>query len=130
MSYGSVDRYREMDVMAMSPARRLVLLYARLLASLRQARRHLEQGEIEARTERLLHAEEIVRELALSLDHVRGGELAGRLAQLYAWILGQLSAIHIRPDAARLDAVVRIVLELHDAWGAAADQVAAGSGSE
>lgn len=124
MSYGSMDRYREMEVMAMPPARRLVLLYTQLLVSLRQARRHIELGEIEARTERLLHAEEIVRELALSLDHTQGGDLVVRLGQLYGWMLGQLALVHARPEPARIDALVRIVTELHEAWGTAANQLA------
>ncbi|MCL4866669.1 MAG: flagellar protein FliS, partial [Gemmatimonadales bacterium] len=57
MSYGSMDRYREMEVMAMPPARRLLVLYSQLLTALRQARHLIETGQIEARTERLLHAE-------------------------------------------------------------------------
>jgi len=125
MSYGSMDRYREMDVMAMPPARRLVMLYSQLLSTLRQARHQMELGQIEARTERLLHAEEIVRELAVSLDRERGGDLATRLSELYSWMLTQVAAIHARPEVARVDQVIRIVAELHEAWGAAANQVAA-----
>ncbi|MDZ4674586.1 MAG: flagellar export chaperone FliS [Gemmatimonadota bacterium] len=123
MSYGSMDRYREMEVMAMPPARRLVALYTQLLAALRQARHQMELGQIESRTERLLHAEEIVRELMVSLDRERGGELARRLSDLYSWMLTQVATIHSRPELARLDQVIRIVSELHEAWGAAASQV-------
>ncbi len=124
MSYGSMDRYREMEVMAMPPARRLLVLYSQLLTALRQARHLIETGQIEARTERLLHAEEIIRELAVSLDRERGGDLAGRLAELYAWMLTQTAAIHARPELGRVDHVIRIVAELHEAWGVAANQVA------
>lgn len=120
-----MDRYREMEVMAMPPARRLVVLYAQLLTALRQARRHMELGEIEPRTERLLHAEEIVRELAVSLDRERGGELASRLSELYAWMLAQVAGLYAAPEPGRLDQVIRIVAELHDAWGTAASQLAA-----
>jgi len=118
-----MDRYREMEVMAMPPARRLVALYTQLLAALRQARHQMELGQIESRTERLLHAEEIVRELMVSLDRERGGELARRLSDLYSWMLTQVATIHSRPELARLDQVIRIVSELHEAWGAAASQV-------
>lgn len=119
-----MDRYREMEVMAMPPARRLVVLYAQLLTALRQAGRHIELGQIEARTERLLHAEEIIRELAVSLDRERGGDLAVRLSELYSWMLTQVAAMHARPEPNRLDQVVRIVSELHEAWGTAASQLA------
>jgi flagellar protein FliS len=124
MSYGSNDRYREMEVQAMSPARRLVLLYSHLLVALKQARMHIERGEIELRGERLLRAEEIVHELAFSLDREAGGELATRLAALYAWMLGQFAAIQARPNLQQLDAVTTIVSELHAAWEGAAAQLA------
>ena len=122
MSYGSSGRYREMEVLAMSPAQRVVLLYTHLLVNLRQARGHFERGEIEARGNRLLRAEEIVHELAVSLDHEAGGEIASRLAALYAWLLGEFVAVHTRPDLARFDAAVKVVTELHEAWTAVANQ--------
>ncbi|HEY4321467.1 MAG TPA: flagellar export chaperone FliS [Gemmatimonadales bacterium] len=123
MSYGTGNRYREMDVMAMTPARRLVMLYTHLLVQLRQARRHLEQGEIELRGERLLKAEEIVRELLISLNYEAGGSLARQLASLYEWLLKEFSAIHRKPDLKRLDAATKIVAELHEAWEGAANQL-------
>jgi flagellar protein FliS len=126
MSYGSTDRYREMEVQAMSPAQRLVLLYTHLLVALRQARGHIERGEIEARGERLVKAEEIVHELLCSLDREAGGEFADRLAALYAWMLGQFAAIQAWPTLTQLDAVVAIITELHGAWQEAAAQLAGG----
>lgn len=122
MSYGNSSRYREMEVMAMSPAQRVVLLYTHLLVNLRQARMHLERGEIEARGNRLQRAEEIVHELAVSLDHEAGGEIATRLSALYAWLLGEFVAVHTKPDLDRLDAAVRVVTDLHEAWTAVAAQ--------
>ncbi len=123
MSYGSPSRYREMEVMALSPARRVVLLYAQLQASLTQARTHLAAGEIEARTEALLRAESFVYELAASLDRTQGGDLAERLASLYSWMLTQLTALHGRPDLAALEALRHTVAELHEAWDGAARQL-------
>ncbi|HEY3934439.1 MAG TPA: flagellar export chaperone FliS [Gemmatimonadales bacterium] len=123
MSYASPSRYREMEVLAMQPAQRVVLLYSHLLVLLRQARRHLERGEIEQRGERLFRAEEIVRELQVSLNHEVGGELAGRLANLYTWMVSEFAGVHARPDLERLDAVTKIVAELYEAWQSAALQV-------
>ena len=128
MSYGSSGRYREMEVMAMSPARRVVLLYTHLLVSLKQTRMHIERGEIEARTERILKAEEIIHELAVSLDHEQGGDLAARLASLYAWLLGQLGQLQLHPEIARLDSIFRVVSELHEAFDTAAGQLEAEPG--
>jgi flagellar protein FliS len=123
VSYGSATRYREMEVMTMSPARRIVLLYAQLLGSLRRARIHFDRKEIEQRTERLLLAQEIIHELASSLDRSAGGELAERLASLYTWLATEITSIQQRQDLGALDRVIGIVSELHEAWEGAANQV-------
>jgi flagellar protein FliS len=124
MSYGTNSRYREMEVLAMSPARRLVMLYTKLLVLLKQARTEIERGDIEAREKRLMHADEIVRELAMSLNFEAGGDLARSLESIYNWLLNEFAGIHARPDLIRLDAVIRIVADLHEAWDGAAAQVA------
>jgi flagellar protein FliS len=113
-------RYREVEVQGMSPARRVVLLYAQLLLTLRRARLHLEQGDIEARCERVLMAQEIVQELWLSLDRDAGGELAQRLGELYRWLFAEVGEMHRTPSVERLDAVIGVVGELHGAWEGAA----------
>lgn len=129
MSYGTSagsDRYREMEILAMSPARRVVLLYTHLQVVLRKARLHLDRGEIEARVDRLAQAQEIVYELLASLDREAGGELAARLAEIYAWLFGELGRINQKPDVAALEQVLKVVTELAEAWEGAAQQTAGG----
>ena len=121
MTYASsAARYQEMDVLTMSPARRLVLLYGRLLLSLRQARAAITAGDIPTRAARLGKALDILNELLFSLDREAGGQLAERLAALYVHMLSELSAVDRKPDVARLDRVLETVATLHDAWAAAA----------
>lgn len=118
---GGALRYREMEILSMPPARRLVLLFTHLLVQLRLSRSNAERGEIEPRTERLIRAQEIVVELLASLDREAGGDLAKGLAGLYGWLVAELAALHARPDLARFDLVIRVVAELHEAWTAAAE---------
>lgn len=117
------DRYRQMDVSAMTPTGRIVALYARVLLALRQARLAIAAGEIEAREQRLLQATDILHELAASLDHVQGGEISGRLAALYAWMIQECHGVHQRPEATRLDPVITSMTDLHEAWVEVARQV-------
>lgn len=125
MAYPMTDRYREMEIMAMTPAKRVVLLYTHLLASLQQARGFLVSGDVEAREGRLAKAEGIVLELAVSLDREQGGTLAAELSSIYAWMLTEITRVHARADLAGLDGLLRIARELHAAWDAAAEQVGA-----
>ncbi len=116
-------KYREMEIVSMPPARRVVLLFTHLLVQVRLARGHHERRAIEARCTRLVRAQEIVVELLASLDREAGGQLAASLANLYGWLVSELSTLHAKPDLARFDIVIKVVAELHEAWAAAADAV-------
>lgn len=116
-------RYQELDVMTMSAPQLVVLSYSHLAASLRQAAVRHDAGDIEGRSQRLGRAAAIAGELLDALDRDRGGDLASQLAGLYVWMIGEINAIEIRPDRARLDRVIQIVDHLHEAWAAAAAQV-------
>ena len=120
----SALRYREMEILSMPPAKRLVLVFTHLLVQLRLARRHAEQKEIEQRAQRLDRAHEIVVELLSTLDREAGGELASRLSGLYGWMITELASLHVRPDLARFDVVIRVVTELHEAWSTIAESAA------
>lgn len=116
MDQAAAGLYRQMDVLAMSPAQRVVALTARVHLSLRQARMAIEAGDIEEREKRLNNATAIIHELLAALDLDRGGEIASRLAGIYTWLLRECFAVHIKPEAARLDSPISIVGELHSAW--------------
>lgn len=123
MSYMQPQGYREMEILSMTPAQRVVALYARLHVLLLQARSQLDAGEIAEREQRLMAASAIVHELAVSLDRERGGPLADQLAALYTWLIGEFTVIHAKADRARLETAIKIVRELHEAWQGAARQV-------
>lgn len=116
------DRYRQMDVTAMTPVGLIVALYARAILALKQARVAIDQQAIEVREQRLLHATDILHELAASLDHDQGGEVAHQLAALYAWMIRECFEVHRHPDARRLDPVIRSLTELHETWAEVARQ--------
>lgn len=124
MSYPGVIRYQQNDVFSMSPARRLVFLYGQILASLRQAARFMERGEIEARSRVLTRAREILGELLCTLDFEAGGEIASNLASLYLWMMDETLEVDRRPEPKRLERLTGMVAELHLAWEQAAGMVA------
>ncbi len=124
MSYAGIARYQQNDVFSMSPARRVVFLYGQTLASLRQAARHLENGDVEQRSRCLLRASDILAELLCSLDFEAGGSIASGLAQLYSWMMTEIFETDRLRDTRRLQRLTTMVAELHTAWDQAAAQVA------
>lgn len=116
-------RYQEMEVATMTAPRRVVYLYAMLSGTLSAAARHLAEGEIEARYNRLVKAQDITLELLTTLDRGAGGDIATNLASLYAYWYTELSGINVKPDASRLNRVRLLVDDLHQGWLGAAESV-------
>lgn len=123
MSYAAVNRYQQNDVASMSPARQVVFLYGHVLASLRQASRHIAQKDIEARTKAMNKARDILAELLCTLDLEAGGQIASNLAGLYGWFIDETIQIESTQDPVRLTKLIGLIAELHGAWEQAAQQV-------
>ncbi len=119
MTAPGTTRYQELDVLSMSAGARLLLLYRHLEGNLRLGLRALEAGDIEARVVRLGKASDIVAELLGSLDRDQGGDMADRLASIYAWILGELPSILSPQDGDRLTRIADMVSDLQSAWATA-----------
>lgn len=125
MSYGAanVARYREVEVLSLSPARRLVLLYTHLLSLLRQSHHAMLQEQRADRTTKLLKAHAILEELRYTLDHEQGGQIADSLSALYECFMDEVLRATREPDAPRLARVIANIAELHEAFAQAADQL-------
>lgn len=125
MSYaGQTARYLENEVLTRSPEWLVPLLYEHLLVNLRRAALHGEVGDREARADCLDRASSILGELLVSLDRDGGSEFADRLSGLYAYFAIELLELHRSDDAERLGKLIELITELHEAWVAAAEELA------
>jgi flagellar protein FliS len=115
-----IAAYRQNKVLGSNPRQLVVLLYEHLLARLRRAADQIRSHDVEGRVASLGRASDIVAELLSTLDFEAGGELASRLAALYAYFLGEIGALSRHPDADRLEHVTSLVASLHESWVSAA----------
>lgn len=121
MSYGrGADVYQQTRVLGSSREQLVPLLYERLLADLRRADAAGRNGRADDCAAQLQHASDIIFELLASLDFDAGGELAGRLAALYAFFVSELTEIGRRFDVDRLRRLTEMIAALHDSWNEAA----------
>lgn len=121
MSYAThAAQYQEVAVRSASPAQLVVMVYDHLLLNLRRARLAAEQGNVELRLASLDRARAALGELLSGLDLERGGEMAGQLNGLYAFFLGELVDVGLRPNVARLDRVIAMVADLRESFAAIA----------
>jgi flagellar protein FliS len=112
-------RYIGDSVSTASPGRLLVMLYERLVLDLAQAEGALHSRDREATNRHLVHAQDIIMELRATLD-LTAWEGAGRLANIYTFLLSELMAANVTADAARVTACRELVEPLLDAWRQAA----------
>ena len=109
-------RYRDAELATASPGQLVVMLFDKIILTLRRARLAVEARRIEERVELLLKASEMISELRLSLDFEQGGAIAQNLDALYAFSLRQLFEVTRTPDVAKIDGVLRVMSELREAF--------------
>ena len=121
------NRYVGTSVDTASPARLVTMLYDRLVRDLTTAETALAGSDIEGASNALIHAQEIVWELAAGLDPTKwsGGPA---LAALYQFMLAELLDANVKKDAAKVISVRELVEPLRDAWHQAAE-LSAGTGA-
>ncbi len=87
-----------------------------VLTRIAQAKGAIGRGEIASKAELISKAILIVGSLEGCLDHEQGGELSQNLASLYEYINLTLAQANIHSDVARLEEVIRLMLEIKSAW--------------
>ncbi|HEV8623037.1 MAG TPA: flagellar export chaperone FliS [Acidimicrobiia bacterium] len=114
------NRYVGDSVSTASPGRLVTMLYDRLVRDLIAAEAALAAADLEGANNNLIHAQEIVWELAAGLDPTKwsGGPA---LAALYQFMLAELLDANVKKDAAKVVSVRSLVEPLADAWHQAAE---------
>jgi flagellar protein FliS len=125
MDYGTLrTRYLDDAVATASPAKLLTMLYDRLVLDLQRAEAEQQVGDRAAAGQHLVHAQDIVSELAASLD-VDAWDGAAHLMSVYTFLLTELVGANVSGDPDRTAACRELVEPLRDAWREAANQLAA-----
>jgi flagellar protein FliS len=108
-------RFQTDGMQSVSPERLVILLYERARRDLAEARVAIVDRDHEARHRTLIHAQEIIEELAYSLqvDVWPGAE--GLLA-IYDYLLGLLMKANIGSDLRSLDEAAKLIGDLAASW--------------
>ncbi len=114
------SHYARDSVTTASPVRLVTMLYDRLARDLDDAEFAIEMANPQSAHNALRHAQDIVQELAGSLDVERwsGGE---GLQSLYAWLMEQLVTANLTKDASLLTGCREVIEPLREAWHEAAN---------
>lgn len=122
-------QYAEQTVATGNPAQLVLMMYEAAVGAVEAAEhqlRRLEGADYGVVNRELGRAQQIVTELEIALDHVKGGPLAGSLQSIYVYARQMLIDANVAKDATHLPEVKEIFRGLRDAWAA---NVLEGSGA-
>ena len=111
-----INTYEENRILSASPVELVRILYAAAVRAVREAREHLETGDIAARSREINKAQMILLELAVSIDRSKGKDIGDRLLALYDYMLGRLAEANTLQQDAPLAEVSELLSTLHEGW--------------
>jgi len=101
----------------------LLMLYNAAIELLEEAKSAIERGDLVEKGRNLSQTHAIVSELLASLDFDIDGDLAGKLKDLYVFMLEQLARANMNNDANSLNVVISLLRTLYGGWeGAVASE--------
>ncbi|MGA7180244.1 MAG: flagellar export chaperone FliS [Thiobacillaceae bacterium] len=107
----------ETGVLSASPHKLISMLLEGAMSSISAARKQMVAGEIEAKSNSITKAMNIIGEgLKGSLDLRKGGEIAIQLYSLYSYLSGRLFLANLRNQPELLDEVTTLLGQIHEAW--------------
>lgn len=107
----------ETGVVDASPLKLTVMLYEGAITACIQAKQALQSGDIAKKGEALTKAVSIIDNgLRSSLDKRAGGQIASNLDQLYQYMTRSLMQASLHLDAAKVNEIQQLLMELKSAW--------------
>lgn len=116
----TLSAYLEQEIMSADPLELVCMLYQAAIMEVREARRYLAAANILARSAAISKASNIIGELVSSLDQEAGGEMSGRLAALYGYLLNRLLEANLQKTDAPLAEVLGLLTTMSEGWQGAA----------
>lgn len=116
------NTYMQNDIGVESPAKLIQMMYEGILRFNMQAKRSMQEGDIEKRTYWINRSNAVFIELINILDYSQG-EVAHYLAGLYTYQFHLLMEANLTNDSTKLDEVNNVVRGLLEAWKESTDVV-------
>jgi len=118
--------YTTSSVLTASPERLVVMLYDGSIRFLRQAAAAMRSEDRAAALKGVQRAQAIINELNTSLD-MSQGQVSTQLRAIYLFSKRHLTEALIERSPEKIDEVIRLLVELREAWEQVAGQAAAAS---
>jgi flagellar protein FliS len=111
-----IDAYQQTAIGTQSKGRLIVMLYDGAIKFLKLAIQEIEAGNWAAKAQYLSRAQDIISELNAVLDMEGGGEIAGNLRRLYAFMNRRLWQANAKKDPQMIREVISLMEDLNQSW--------------
>lgn len=121
-----INPYQKSAVQTATPVELVIMVYDECINSLNSAEQAfaIEGPErIEQIGNHLLHAQDAITELSLSLDMDNGGEVAENLSRLYDFMTRHLIDANVKKELKLVLDVREMMIDLRDTWKQVSQQV-------
>jgi flagellar protein FliS len=122
MTKNSLDEYRQTQLLGMSQAELLVMLYQGAIRFLHEAIEMVEKERFDLSWQKFDRARRIVVHLCGTLNR-DAGDLADKLAALYAFLIEQITIANARRDIQTARNCIDILRTLKEGWEGVAAQI-------
>lgn len=106
--------YKNNAVNTASSGELTLMLYNGCIKFIKQAMKDMENGNTEAKNANIQKAQNIIKELMVTLDP--NVEISQQIMPLYEYILHQLKEANVKNDPAFLEEALNYVSEFRDTW--------------
>ncbi len=117
MSFSGCDNYKEMQINTVDKGQLVLLLYEGAITSVKEAIELIKSPPLnhEKISITIKKAQGFIFELIGSLN-MEAGEIANNLYKLYNFIIHSLIQVNIKKDIALLQNVLKVLINLNEAW--------------
>ena len=112
----AANSYLRTKILTASPEELRMLLYDGAIKFCRQARKAIEEGNVEDSFNCLMRAEKIVLELSTSLNHDAAPEICEKLGALYIYIYSLLVDANVEKVTGKVDEAIQLLEYQRETW--------------
>lgn len=110
--------YQKAQTEGLSQRDLIVMCYKGAIKYLRDAKSRHEQSDYEGFSDLLEKAHRVIFHLYTTLDMKQGGEIAARLADIYAFVISQIYLVNATKEVAVVDNLIGILDTIRSGWTA------------
>ncbi len=108
--------YQRAQVNGASQRDLIVMCYKGGIKYLIESRQKLEAGDINGFSELIEKAHRVIVHLYTTLDMEKGGEIAEKLAELYAFLINQIYLLNATKSTELFDGIIKVMTTLKEGW--------------